>query len=444
MKMEKERKRALLFWTLAVCVLLTVWAVIFSQLHHEPEVLSETEDAVVHSEEMLGAFADKNLITYHNEMKAVISELEQQRVEEERLEQQRAEEERLELERQQAEAELTRELEDIVCEMSIEEKVGQMFFVPAKGNVPQEVFDIYHVGGIILFGEDFQGKTPETLIEYIQGFQDKSTYPLLIGSDEEGGTVTRVSKNSNLAAEAFQSPQTLYEKDGYEAIKEDAHSKSQLLLSYGINVNFAPVCDLSFDPDDFMYKRAFGTNVSETCQFVTLVVQIMGEEHIGSVLKHFPGYGDNGDTHKSIIIDNRDFSEFETKDFLPFSSGIDAGADCVMISHNIVTSMDTEYPASLSQNVHRILREDLGFTGVIITDDMGMAAVTEFVGIEDAAILAVQAGNDMLLTSNYRIQYQAVLDAVKEGIISEEQIDESVLRILRWKYDLGLLEDLNI
>lgn len=334
-------------------------------------------------------------------------------------------------------------LKEMLQEMTLEEKVGQMFFIHADGGVPQEAFDNYHIGGVLLFGEDFQGKTPETLIQYIQGFQENSKYPLLIGTDEEGGTVSRLSGNSALVEEAFQSPQNLYEKDGYDAIEADTHYKAQLLLSYGINVNFAPVCDLAFGPEDFMHKRAFGTNVEETCQYVSLVVQVMEEERIGSVLKHFPGYGSNGDTHKSIITDAREFSEFEAMDFLPFSAGITSGADCVMVSHNIVTVMDETHPASLSPAVHRILREELGFDGVIITDDLGMSGVTQYTDTGEAAVLAVQAGNDMLLSEQYPEQYQAVLDAVNEGVIPEEQIDGAVLRILRWKYDLGLLENIS-
>lgn len=440
--MEKKRKRELRTIGICITILIAVWAVVFWQLKRNTEAMPDTWSATNDPKQMMGAMADGDSLSENSDMEVELSESVIQQSEEERLELERQQEEaRLELERQQAEAELTQKLENIVREMSIEEKVGQMFFIRANGGVPQEVFDNYHVGGVLLFGEDFQGKTPETLVEYIQGFQTKSTYPLLIGTDEEGGTVSRISGNYELTEEVFQSPKSLYQENGFDAIAEDAHVKSQLLLSYGINVNFAPVCDLAFDPDDFMYKRSFGTNVSETCQYIELVVQVMEEENIGSVLKHFPGYGDNGDTHTSIITDERELSEFETKDFLPFSSGIESGADCVMVSHNIVTAIDEEYPASLSPKVHAILREELGFTGVIITDDLVMEGVTKYVGTETAAILAVQAGNDMILSSNYQAQYQAILNAVDEGTISEEQVDEAVLRILRWKYDLGLLED---
>lgn len=344
----------------------------------------------------------------------------------------------------QKEADINEALDAMIQEMSLEEKVGQMFFIRSRGDIDASVFDTYHVGGVILFGEDFQGKTPETLIEYIQDFQNNSTYPLLIGVDEEGGTVSRLNGNSALIEAPFQSPRNLYEAGGFDAIEADTYEKSQLLLSYGINVNFAPVCDLSFSPEDFMYKRAFGMDVSETCQYVELVVGIMKEERIGSVLKHFPGYGSNGDTHTGMVTDTRDYNTFLTMDFLPFISGIQAGCDCVLVSHNIVTSMDSVYPASLSKNVHEILRNDLDFDGVIITDDLEMNGAAEFADEGEIAVLAVQAGNDMLLSSHYGIQYQAVLLAVQEGEIPETQIDASVKRILRWKYDLGLLELVNL
>ena len=157
------------------------------------------------------------------------------------------------------------------------------------------------------------------------------------------------------------------------------------------------------------------------------------------VLKHFPGYGDNEDTHTGIAHDGRSWDTFVTSDFLPFQAGIDAGAQMVLVSHNIVSAMDSRLPASLSPEVHRILREELGFTGVIVTDDLYMDGVRHFTGDEEAAVLAVQAGNDLLCCTDFQTQVPAVLAAVERGEITEERIDQSVLRILELKMALGLL-----
>lgn len=160
---------------------------------------------------------------------------------------------------------------------------------------------------------------------------------------------------------------------------------------------------------------------------------------MGCVLKHFPGYGNNVDTHTGVAVDERPYETFQKEDFLPFEAGVQAGAGCVLVSHNIVTCRDGEAPASLSPEWHRVLREELGFTGCIITDDLVMDAIQEYCDASSAAVQAVQAGNDLLCCSDYETQYPAVLAAVESGELSEERIEESALRVLRWKEELGLL-----
>lgn len=330
-------------------------------------------------------------------------------------------------------------IDDIIEGMTLEEKVGQLFFIKDDGRFRSDILEHYPVGGIILFDGDFKGKSAQNLRDYISAFQDNSRYPLLIGVDEEGGTVIRLSKYSTYADAPFQSPRNLYSSGGFEAIREDTVLKSELLLSYGINVNFAPVCDISGDSDDFMYSRSISGDPEVVSEFAALSVSVMHDEGIGSVLKHFPGYGSNGDTHTDVIRDSRDYDTFVEQDFKPFQAGIDAGADCVLVSHNIVECMDSDMPASLSYEVHRILRSELGFNGVIITDDLMMNGVSAYVDVEESAVQAILAGNDMILSTYYDVQYQAVLDAVNAGTITEERLDASIRRILRWKYSLGIM-----
>ena len=329
--------------------------------------------------------------------------------------------------------------QELLDGMTLEEKVGQMFIARCPETDAAQLAADYHLGGYILFGRDFKDKTAEQVTTDIQSYQDAAEIPLLIAVDEEGGTVNRVSSNPNLRSSPFRSPQSLYSEGGLELVRSDAQEKCRLLESLGININFAPVCDVSQDPADFIYDRTLGRDAQETSQYVAAVVETMAEEGMGSVLKHFPGYGNNTDTHTGVAYDDRPYDTFLTSDFLPFQAGIAAGADMVLVSHNIVSAMDEASPASLSPEVHRVLREDLGFTGVIVTDDLVMDGVRDFAGDDEAAVLAVQAGNDLLCCTDFQTQVPAVLAAVESGEISEEQIDTAVLRVLTMKLRLGIL-----
>lgn len=337
------------------------------------------------------------------------------------------------------ESESMRVAKNLMQTMTLEEKVAQMFFVRCPEEHAEEILKEYQFGGYLLFARDFEGESKESVTKKITKYQEVSKIPAFIGVDEEGGTVNRVSKYPAFRAKPFESPSNLYKKGGFDEISKDTREKSELLLSLGINLNFAPVCDVASSSKDFIYPRAFGTEVEKTSEYVTLVVKTMKEMGIGSVLKHFPGYGNNVDTHTGIAIDKRDYETFQNNDFLPFKAGFDAGAPFVLVSHNIVECMDDKLPASLSEKVHRILRNQLGFNNLIITDDLSMDAITTYTGDEAAAVLAVEAGNDMLCCTNYKEQIAAVISAVKSGKIAEGRIEESVLRILQTKYDMGII-----
>lgn len=324
--------------------------------------------------------------------------------------------------------------------MTLEEKVGQLFFVrcPEEDELAETL--ALRPAGFVLFSRDFEGETPDSVRETIEGYQQESEIPLLIGVDEEGGTVVRVSRYEAFRRWPFQSPQELYDEGGLEAFIYDTAEKDDLLADLGINVNLAPVCDVSTDEDDFIYDRTLGQDAEATAEAVRTTVSQMEKDGMGSVLKHFPGYGPNGDTHEQIITDTRDLETYRTEDFLPFEAGIEAGADAVLVSHLIVSCMDGSLPASLSPQVHAVLRDELHFDGVILTDDLAMDAITGFTGDADAAVLAIQAGNDLIISSDFPTQYQAVLDAVYDGTLTEAEIDQHVHRVLEWKRALGLLD----
>ena len=328
---------------------------------------------------------------------------------------------------------------EILAEMSTEEKVAQMFLARCPTDGALDALTQYNLGGYVLFGVNIEGQTPETLSESIKSYQSASDIPMFIAVDEEGGTVTRVSSYPEFRETPFASPRELFEQGGLSAVASASEEKAALLSSLGINLNLAPVCDIAVNEGDYMYKRSLGQDAATTSLFVKQTVEIAKPKGVASVLKHFPGYGNNADTHKGIVTDERSYETFTSSDFLPFLAGMEAGAGGIMMSHNIVKCMDDAYPASLSKAVHNILRYDLSFNGVIMTDDLAMDAITQYASGDEAAITAIQAGNDMLCSTDYQTQIAAVLAAVNQDKISITQINDSVTRILMWKIDLKLI-----
>lgn len=335
--------------------------------------------------------------------------------------------------------------------MTLEEKVGQLFFVRVPAENAVEDVMTYHLGGYLLFGRDTQGKTANELIQTTASYQAAAELPLLIGMDEEGGTVVRVSSNPHLRSKKFSSPGKLW-KQGLDALLRETREKSILLKSLGFNVNLAPVADVSTNPRDFIYDRTTGMDAEETADYTARVTEAQSFYGLGSVLKHFPGYGNNKDTHTGVAVDERSMETFLEQDFLPFQAGIAVEETvwpsgelrrlrpAVLVSHNIVNCMDPSLPASLSPEVHRILREDLGFDGVVMTDDLAMDAVSAYAAGGNVAVMSIQAGNDLVVTTDYRTQIPRVIQAVRDGTLEEEAVDGACLRVLRWKLELGLLE----
>ena len=334
-----------------------------------------------------------------------------------------------------SEGEENKVIEDRLAAMTLEEKVGQLFWARVPSNHQIEDLQSYHLSGYILFGRDFEGRSLEDIKALTKAYQAAAKIPLLIGSDEEGGTVTRIS---SILETPFQSPMALYHQGGMEAVLSDTKQKSELLKSVGINAGLFPVADLARNQSAFIYDRTIGQDAQTTASYVQQIVEELKKSKVGSTLKHFPGYGDNGDSHTAIIQDNRSLDELRQADFLPFRAGIDAGAGSVLVSHNILSKIDT-VPSSISPKITDLLRKELHFKGVIMTDDLDMAGLANFVSQEEAAFQVIVAGNDLILGSSYQTQISYLLKKISSGELTEERIDESVRRILTWKYDLGLL-----
>jgi len=323
-------------------------------------------------------------------------------------------------------------------ELSLDEKIGQLILARYPKENLIEDLEKYKLGGYIFFEKDFKNKSKTEVKEMINEVQNNSDIPLLIAVDEEGGKIVRVSSNPNLASESFKSSKELYSQGGMEAIRKDTVNKSKMLSNLGINLNLAPVVDVSTNPDDYMYERTIGESTEITSLYAETVIKASKGLGVSYTLKHFPGYGNNIDTHIGSAIDNRSYEYILEHDIPPFKKGIDAGAEAVLVSHNIVNSIDSNNPASLSTKVHNLLRNDLEFTGVIITDDLYMGATNE---IDNAAVLALQAGNNIIITTDYADDFNSIKDAVQNKIISEQLIDKLAFKVLAWKYYKGLMLD---
>ncbi len=320
--------------------------------------------------------------------------------------------------------------------LSLDEKIGQLFLVRYPNNNQTEILKNNQFGGYIFFEKDFQNKTRDEVINMMKESQNVSKIPILTAVDEEGGNVVRISSNPLLAQERFKSSQELYNSGGFAAIREDTINKSKLLYDLGLNLNLAPVADVSTSNTDYIYHRSFGQNSSLTSEYVKNVIEASKGLNVSYTLKHFPGYGNNSDTHAGASIDNRSYENIVNNDLPPFKEGIKAGAEAVLISHNTVVNIDSNNPSSLSPSVHNILRNDLDFTGIIITDDLNMAALDN---IDDKSVKALLAGNDLIIISDYETALREVKNALNNGTLNEDLINKIVFRNLAWKYYKGLL-----
>ena len=339
------------------------------------------------------------------------------------------------------EAQRNPDVEAVLESMTLEQKVGQMFMGCFYNETPSaDTVNQYNLGSVLLFSASFKNTDRKELSTALHNLNEKCTITPMLAVDEEGGSVCRVSREPAFRKTPFASPRSLFAQGGMEAVIADTHEKNALLKDLGINLNLAPVCDISQDPADFMYDRSLGQDAETTSDYAVKTVEACLADNIGCSLKHFPGYGNAADTHKGLAVDNRSLEQLENNDFLPFEAGINAGAPSVLVSHNIVSALDNDLPASLSPAVHRILREKMNFDGVIITDDLSMGAIADYCPDVDSAVTAVIAGNDMLCTGDFKTQYDALIVALDKGIISEDRIDMSVRKIIKWKIDLGLID----
>ncbi len=337
--------------------------------------------------------------------------------------------------------------------MSDEEKIWQMFFVTPEsmtgveaatlaGPATEAALKKYPVGGMIYFARNLE--TRQQVIDLLSGTQSYSKIPLFLGTDEEGGTVSRVGSNKNLGGTAVTDMAMLGKAGDPAAVYSAGTTLAKNLTDLGFNLDFAPVADVLSSKDSVIATRSFGSDPQLCATMVGIMTGSLRDNGVIPCLKHFPGYGSAiVDDHYGTSVIEKTQDELEAADFVPFTSGIAAGAPFVMVSHLSVpevTGDDT--PADLSEKiVSELLRNKLGFSGVIITDSHEMASITDHYSSAGAAVAAVQAGCDMILMpADLQGAYNALHAAVQNGTITRERIDESVLRILTVKASFGLLD----
>ena len=326
--------------------------------------------------------------------------------------------------------------EEFMKGMTLEEKIGQMLFPRFNLTNYTDDIPIKKPGGFILFAYDFVFN--ETFIQqYINKSQELSEanvgLPLGLAVDEEGGTVVRVSPYHRDEG-GFPSPQQIYNESGNDGILKIDQEKRDLLRKFFLNVNLAPVADISYNSSDYIFDRTLGRGPEESAEYIEKDVEGYVNDNFTCCAKHFPGYGNNIDTHGDIAIDKRSYEQFQNEDFLTFEAAIRKQIPMILVSHNIVLCKDKKYPASLSKAWHDILRNELNYTGLILTDDLSMGAIKKYTDNISEAVLAVNAGNDILLTSDYYKHYDALMKAADDGKITEETVDKACKRIIAWKF----------
>ncbi len=315
--------------------------------------------------------------------------------------------------------------------MTLGEKIGQVLLARYPDSNSLEDIKKYNLGGFVFFEKDFKDKSESEVKKMIGSAQESSKIPLLTAVDEEGGKVVRVSSNNLLVPSKFKASSELYDLGGLAEIEKDTKEKSRILSNLGLNLNLAPVVDVASKSTDYMYDRTLKQNTEVTSNYAKSVISASKGTGVSYTLKHFPGYGSNADTHLGGATDTRSYDDLMNNDIPPFKKGIEAGAEAVLVSHNVVTSIDNNNPASLSSKVHELLRSDLKFSGVIITDDIAMGALNN---IDNTTIKAVKAGNDLIITTDYKTSFNEIKNAISDGTLNSEQIDKMAFKVLAWKY----------
>lgn len=345
------------------------------------------------------------------------------------------------------------DIESILASMSLEQKVSQMFVVSFFGSVmtepAEELLSTWQPGGVVFLPSNVENPAQITRLtnEIQQILVDSGGFPAFITLDQEGGLISRLGDGFT----RWPAPALLTATQNPELAYQFGKALAEEMQAVGLNMNLAPVADLQTNSDNpIIGRRSFGSDPEMVSPILKAVIQGMQENGILATVKHFPGHGDtNADSHIELPV--LSYSEYEllNRELIPFNAAISVGVESVMVAHISFPKIEgnTETPASLSYTIiTKLLRERLGFQGLVITDALDMDAIDTVYSPGEAAIRAIQAGNDLVLIGAHvgaKTQGQAmqkVVDAVRNGEISESRINESVRRILSTKDRYGILD----
>lgn len=329
--------------------------------------------------------------------------------------------------------------------MTLAEKAGQIVVCGLSGYSVDSTFTSlmqdYKVGGVILFAKNIESSSQ--LAELTNSIKNLGNpdIPPIIAIDEEGGLVTRMPDDVESMPSAYSIAQT----GSTDLCYESGEIIGQQLNLLGLSTGFSPILDIWSNPDNLIISsRAYGTTAEEVSTYATQVMYGLKSQEVIPVGKHFPGHGDTlDDSHYSLPVITKTKAELENFEFVPFKTAIDNGIPAIMVGHLLCTEIDSNYPASLSKTmVTDILKTDLGFNGVVFTDDLTMDAIDTQYSVEDASVMALNAGCDMLLVchgyDNAVNTIDNIISAVENGTLSEERLNDAVCKILKLKTDYGI------
>ncbi|QEN03484.1 glycoside hydrolase [Thiospirochaeta perfilievii] len=337
--------------------------------------------------------------------------------------------------------------EEILEQMSLEERVGQLFIIQIRGytRVDSQLkafIQKYKPGGIILFSNNIENN--EQVSTLIKDLQSINSLPMFIAVDEEGGIVSRLGKEKNVDVTHLPPALTIGNKNNPRLAYVEGKILGRELTALGFNMDMAPVADVNTNPQNpVIGNRTYSANQHIAGEMVVNVIKGMREEGLISVIKHFPGHGDTKtDSHLGAVVSPHNIDRLNQIEFVPFKRGIDSGVDVIMTAHIIMPGISNlPLPSTLNPEILTgILRNELGFNGLIMTDALDMGAITDNFSTKEAVTLGIEAGVDLLLIpANQKIGIESLIESVKNGEISEDRVNESALRILRLKQKSNLL-----
>ncbi len=310
---------------------------------------------------------------------------------------------------------------EIMTKMTVEEKVGQLFIVPYRGDGSDlAAMEEYHLGGFVYTGTFFENNVPETASMVFREMNEAFAIKPFQGVAEEGGQITAVSKWPAFRPSPYRLPRELYDEGGLVAVMTQEEEKLLFLKRMGLNLNFGPITNIVTSPAESIYEQTLGQDAAITSEYIQKLILLYDEVGMSAVLRYYTGENTEA-----------------------FMAGCYMGAPAVMMSNRVITaagSVDKNRPMSLSKPWHDYLREELGFEGVIILSDVTSYVFDEYVDGQVTSVIGLQAGNDMIWATNYEGEIQGVLAAIEDGTLSMKNVDDSVARVLTWKLRYGLVE----